>query len=248
MSPVMTTTYRRLEYRPLESTDESGMPASDTNSVIPEFNEVAVLRAKLQETEVKLADALGNHERWMADAEQRALNRGREQVLNETKEEISRVGSQLQAVLMSFCEERDKYFGQVEQEIVRLALGIAARILHRESQIDPLLLAGAVRVALGQLADNTGVTLRVPAADHTMWEDTLRLMPNLPLRPNVVGDPEVGPEECVLETKLGSADLGVRAQLAEIERGFFDLLEQRPRALADGRLGDAGLARRQAAE
>jgi flagellar assembly protein FliH len=81
-----------------------------------------------------------------------------------------------------------------------------------------------------------------------MWEETLRLMPNLPLRPNVVGDPEVGPEECVLETKLGSADLGVRAQLAEIERGFFDLLEVRPRALADGRLGDTGLARRQSAE
>lgn len=248
MSPVMTIPYRRLEYRPLQSAEESGMPAPDTGDTLPEPQEVTALRLKLQETEARLADALGNHEQWMAEAEQRALNRGREQVLNETKAEISRVGSQLQAALESFCEERDKYFGQVEQEVVRLALGIAARILHRESQIDPLLLAGAVRVALGQLADNTGVTLRVPAADHVMWEDTLRLMPNLPLRPNVVGDPDVGPEECLLETKLGSADLGVRAQLAEIERGFFDLLEQRPRALADGRLGDAGLARRQPAE
>jgi flagellar assembly protein FliH len=28
--------------------------------------------------------------------------------------------------------------------------------------------------------------------------------------------------DCVVEAELGSVDLGVRAQLAEIERGFFD--------------------------
>jgi flagellar assembly protein FliH len=248
MSPVMDVPYRRLEYRPLQSPEESGGPVSDTGNISPEPHAVTTLREKLQETEARLAEALHNHEHWMADAEERALNRGREQVLLETKEEISRVGSLLLTALEGFCEERDKYFGQVEQEVVRLALGIAARILHRESQIDPLLLAGAVRVALGQLADNTGVTLRVPATDHAMWEETLRLMPNLPLRPSVVGDPDVGPEMCILETRLGSVDLGVRAQLAEIERGFFDLLEQRPRALADGKLGESGLTRRQPAE
>ena len=28
--------------------------------------------------------------------------------------------------------------------------------------------------------------------------------------------------DCVIETALGSVDLGIRAQLGEIERGFFD--------------------------
>jgi flagellar assembly protein FliH len=28
--------------------------------------------------------------------------------------------------------------------------------------------------------------------------------------------------DCVVETSLGSVDLGIRSQLAEIERGFFD--------------------------
>ncbi len=35
---------------------------------------------------------------------------------------------------------------------MKLALAVAARILRREAQMDPLLLTGAVRVALGQLA------------------------------------------------------------------------------------------------
>jgi hypothetical protein len=28
--------------------------------------------------------------------------------------------------------------------------------------------------------------------------------------------------ECVIESKVGTVDLGVRSQLGEIERGFFD--------------------------
>jgi hypothetical protein len=28
--------------------------------------------------------------------------------------------------------------------------------------------------------------------------------------------------DCVIETELGSVDLGIRSQLGEIERGFFD--------------------------
>jgi flagellar assembly protein FliH len=34
--------------------------------------------------------------------------------------------------------------------------------------------------------------------------------------------------ECVLETNIGRVELGVSAQLAEIEKGFFDLLQMRP--------------------
>jgi flagellar assembly protein FliH len=110
---------------------------------------------------------------------------------------------------------------------VRLALAVAERVLHRESQLDPLLLSGVVRVALGQLAESTKVRLRVPAAHEEMWAEMVRLIPELPLRPEVWADQEMQTCEAVLETKLGIVDLGVRAQLREIARGFFDLPEVR---------------------
>jgi flagellar assembly protein FliH len=44
----------------------------------------------------------------------------------------------------------------------------------------------------------------------------------------VIGDLKLDTNECVLETSAGRVELGVKAQLKEIERGFFDLLEQRP--------------------
>jgi flagellar assembly protein FliH len=44
----------------------------------------------------------------------------------------------------------------------------------------------------------------------------------------VVADAKLGRGECVLETKMGTVELGVRVQLEEIEKGFFDLLNHRP--------------------
>jgi len=129
--------------------------------------------------------------------------------------------------IKEFTAARDAYFSKAEHEVVGLALSIAERILHREAQMDPLLLSGAVRVALGQLSDTTEVRLRVPVAELTFWSEMVQLMPTLPLRPQLTGDEAMAAGECVLETHLGSVDLGVKAQLAEIERGFFDLIERR---------------------
>ena len=68
---------------------------------------------------------------------------------------------------------------------MKLALAVAARILRREAQMDPLLLTGAVRVALGQLAGSSEVRLRVPAAEPDLWNETIALVPNLAMKPAV---------------------------------------------------------------
>ena len=122
----------------------------------------------------------------------------------------------------SFNIQRSRYFEAVEREVVRLALAIAARILRREAQMDPLVLSGAVRVALGQLSASTQVRLRVPPADLDLWKDTIVHLPNLAVKPEVVAGEDMRLGECRLEAELGSVDLGLGSQLAEIERGFFD--------------------------
>ncbi len=129
--------------------------------------------------------------------------------------------------IQEFGSERERYFHELEQEAVRLALAIAARILRREAQMDPLLLTGAVRVALGQLGESTAVRLIVPEADRPLWEESLRLTPGLRLRPEVIGDARMELGECRLQTDFGGADLSLHEQLREIERGFFDRLPQR---------------------
>jgi flagellar assembly protein FliH len=122
----------------------------------------------------------------------------------------------------SFAQERDRYLRQVEREVVELALAVATRILRREAQMDPLLLTGAVRVALGQLSQTTEVRLKVPPGELEMWTEAMALLPNLAVKPQVLAGEGMRLGDCALETQVGSVDLGIRAQLGEIERGFFD--------------------------
>jgi flagellar assembly protein FliH len=136
--------------------------------------------------------------------------------------EDGRRKQQLAALVARFSEEKDHFLHAVEQEVVKLALAVAARILRREAQMDPLLLTGAVRVALGQLAASSEVRLQVPERDSALWTETVALLPHLAMKPIVVPVEGMRLGDCVIESKAGSVDLGVRSQLGEIERGFFD--------------------------
>jgi flagellar assembly protein FliH len=129
---------------------------------------------------------------------------------------------QLGVLVARFSEASDRFLHAVEQEVVKLALAVAARILRREAQMDPLLLTGAVRVALGQLAASSEVRLEVPAKDASLWSETIALLPRLAVKPIVTPVEGMRLGDCVIESKAGTVDLGVRSQLAEIERGFFD--------------------------
>jgi len=126
-----------------------------------------------------------------------------------------------------FLVERKDYFSRVESEVVHLALAISAKILYREAQVDPLLVAALVRVAVDKLHDGSSVSVRVSPAQAAKWTV---YMAN-PLNGStiaIVEDSNLGPEDCILETDLGSANFSIEAQLKEVEQGFFDLLAQRP--------------------
>jgi flagellar assembly protein FliH len=213
-----------MEYRAIVAAGLAASEAATDAALGPNLKE---LQARIRELELELEERSRSFEAGIQAARIEAREAGRSTERSEHTSRLAAATHALTAALAEFTLSRDRYLAQVEQEVVRLALAIAARVLHRETLMDPLLLTGAVRVALGQLADTTEVRLKVPAAEHEMWREMLRLMPNLPLHPEVIADDALTAGECLLETHLGSVDLGIRSQLAEIERGFFDLLEQR---------------------
>lgn len=183
------------------------------------------LATRIRELEAELGEQKEQSERKLESIRNEALERGRQMAGSDHAAWRQRCAAELTAAIKEFCAHRDKYLARVEHEVVRLALAVAERIMHRESQLDPLLLSGPVRVALGHLAESTQVRLRVPAMHQEMWADMVRLMPELPLRPEVIADKELQTCEAVLETKVGTADLSIRAQFQKIERGFFDPLD-----------------------
>jgi flagellar assembly protein FliH len=183
---------------------------------------------------VAAATLQAEFDRRLAEETRRAFEAGREKGRQEGRSGEREAQAEAQAaaeerrirqtsqLIETFAQERDRYLQAVEREVVELALAIAARILRREAQMDPLLLTGAVRVALGQLVGTTQVRLLVPSAELDLWTEAISALPNLAIKPTVQSAEGMRLGECVIETELGTVDLGIRAQLGEIERGFFD--------------------------
>lgn len=146
------------------------------------------------------------------------------------EERLARERAGAAAALAQFTRDRASYFQKVEGEVVQLALSIARKILHREAQVDPLLLAGIVRVALEKIEGATGVRLRVHPQNAADWRRYLSLQLDPADLPQILEDPSQTPDSCVLETAMGTAELGLEVQLKEIEHGLMDLLAARPGA------------------
>jgi len=140
---------------------------------------------------------------------------------------LEREAAKIRQAVEAFQVEQKSYFSRVESDVVHLALAIASKILHREAQVDPLLVAALVRVAVDKLHDGSSVTLRVSPLKSDKWRERMA-NPLNGTTITVVEDAHLDPEDCILETELGSANFSIDAQLKEIEQGFFDLLSQRP--------------------
>jgi len=144
--------------------------------------------------------------------------------------QLAEIRGSVRAALGEFARERTAYYQQVEAEVVQLALSMARKILRREAQIDPLLLAGMVRVALERIESGTKVVVRVNPQQVSECRAYFAQHMEAREAPEVLEDPNLPAEHCILQTSLGTTELGPEVQLKEIEQGLFDLLERRPRA------------------
>jgi flagellar assembly protein FliH len=152
-----------------------------------------------------------------------AQEEGRREADARYRESLEIERSAVSLACTGFGRARERYFAEVEGEVVRLSLAIAARVLQREAAVDATLLSGVVRVALDKLSDREGAVLHVPEADAAVWRKAMK-----PMGLRVEPDDALEAGELVLKTMAGAAELGIGAQLVEIERGFMDLLAKRP--------------------
>jgi len=177
-------------------------------------------RAEIELSEAEFAERI---RRERADAAQQAEARLRQ----EFEQKLKAAQAPIAEAVASFSQQRTEYFARVEAEVVQLALAIAAKILHREAQVDPMLVASLVRVAIDKLREGTAVTVRVGLGRAPRWKDYFARQ-TMEARITVVEDPSLSDNDCLLETELGVANFGLDTQLKEVEQGFFDLLALKP--------------------
>lgn len=181
-------------------------------------------------------DLLSGHGPSVSDLIVQACATGRQEGLAEARksldDKLAHERSSVADALTQFTRDRARYFQKVEGELVQLSLAIARKILHRESQVDPLLLAGIARVALEKIDGATSVILRLHPQNAADWRSYLSTRLDPADLPEIVEDPAQPPDRCTLETAMGTTCIGIEVQLKEIEQGFADLQAARPGARA----------------
>ncbi len=119
-----------------------------------------------------------------------------------------------------------RYLAESEEKVVRLAIAIARRLLHREIQVDPLALQGLLRAAIDKSELREVNRILLHADDLDALRPHLATL-NLPPRIELASDRSLERGALVIESSSGSLDASLASQLDEVERGFIDLLGKR---------------------
>ncbi len=207
---------------PLDYRDVSMMMAGDEGPA-----ELDVIMKPTEEPSAQEALTPEELEALLSTAKADAVHECEQRLRREYDTKSKQESEKIQTALSEFVEQRKDYFARVEAEVIRLALAIAAKILHRESAADPMLVAAMVRVAIDRLQAGSHVSIRVAATEAGAWTEYMQHLPH-GIRAEVIGDPHLNAGDCIMQTGLGSLNFGIEAQLKEVEQNFFDLLAKRP--------------------
>lgn len=162
--------------------------------------------------------------RLLADARAEGMREGEKRAQANFAEALAQERKRVSDAVSAFLQQQSEYYSRIEVELVHFALAIASRILHREAQVDRMVVAGLVKVMVEKLQQGSRVIARVRPEEAGAWRHYFRDNAEV----QIVEDSSLEARDCILETELGTTEMGLDAQLKEIEKGFADLLAQRP--------------------
>lgn len=156
-----------------------------------------------------------------------AMEEGKRAALEATEATLrTRIEQQLQSVvstlknaIQEILTARERWQRDWEQNALKLASAIAARICRREVEKVPLITVDLVREALQLAAGNQRVTLRVNPHDFQALKPHIEQMVGQLASVSdtrVIADPNISTGGCRVDTDFGSIDQQFEAQLARI--------------------------------
>ena len=112
---------------------------------------------------------------------------------------------------------------QVERDVVKLAVEVAKKIVHREIAVDPDIIRTLVRVALGHVTEKSPVTIQVNPVDyHYMMNSHAELSTTEGRDIVLVADNSIQQGGCIIQTDCGEVDARIDEKFREVEHAFFN--------------------------
>lgn len=200
---------------------EVEQPAGATSLAVPQ--PAIIDTAQTTALERRLESLQADNEKKIQEAAAAGRREGeaaaRESLAANVNAEIGRLKQLTNQVLGSAPALRK----QAEADLVRLAIAIARRILHREIAVDSEALLGLTKAALSKIDQREIHKIRTHPDNVPLLQRVLE-QGRSHGRIEISGDARLDRGALVIETARGQLDASVETHLEEIERGFTDLM------------------------
>jgi flagellar assembly protein FliH len=167
-----------------------------------------------------LAEAETRAQQLVASAVAEARTAGHTEGVAAADREMSDMMASMRNLVDMARIERHKLMESAEPEIVRLAIGIAERVLHQQIALDRGVVIEMAKVAIARLVEKESVTVRVNPGDlEQMREHRDELLSNGEIKNfRVIEDQRVDRGGVVVETDGGTIDARISTQVNEAKR------------------------------
>jgi flagellar assembly protein FliH len=166
-------------------------------------------------------------DRLEQEAYHRGFTEGKSVGREQAGAELQSVLDQLGRSLATLSSLRSRIRGEAEGDLLKLAISIARRVLHRELTLDPESMEGLIRVALDKLQSRELCRVRVHPDQEQAIRNSLERFSNSQ-KVELIADPSLQCGDVIFETAHGNLDASIESQLCEIERGLADRLRRPP--------------------
>ena len=182
--------------------------------------------APRQDLEAAIAELQARHRRELDEAVQRTRVECESRAQNLLQAEVEPWLKRMAKSIEDIATVKQRYLAESEDQLVRLAVAVARRILYREIQVDTEALFGLIHAATQRAELRELNRILLNPKDHQALLPHLERL-QLPPRVEIISDNALERGALLLESTSGVLDASIQAQLDEVERGFIDLLGRR---------------------
>ena len=196
---------------PPQKWEPSGSPEGTSSA------EIQMLRSQLKAAERTLTEKV-------REARDAGYREGEAAGMLRAEEAGRPVFEKLTSAIADLGSLRKRLRHETEKDLVKLAIAIARRVLHREISLDAMAIQGLVRAALDKVQTREITEIRI----YPGHEDAVRrcLAAHHSTGIEVICDPALQPGDIAIATRRGDLQASIDTQLAEIERGLTDRIER----------------------
>ncbi|TAM90347.1 hypothetical protein EPN42_05990 [bacterium] len=179
----------------------------------------AIVTDAQAQSEAMIDEAAGAVASLREEARSSGHDEGLAQGRHAAEEEAAAALSTLRSIVEAGREGRRSVIASAEAEIVRLAMLVAQRVVHREIESDPRVVLDVARAAIARLSDKETMVVRINPSDLEMVREAREgLFPGDARQIRFVGDLRVDRGGVVIDTEAGSVDAKIEHQLQEARR------------------------------